>query len=101
MRPYALAMEDGNRSPETRPRKMPWQPVAIVAVICSSLFVVGRMLLRAQERDCEWECFNFPAVVLLLGLAGIALLCLLVLVGMLGIWLVQRAGRPGDEAQAP
>jgi hypothetical protein len=51
------------------------------------------MWLRAEDRDCEWECVNFPAVALLPGLAGVVLICVLVLVVMLGIWLVRQANR--------
>lgn len=90
-------MDHGNLSAEPRPRKLPWQAFATVAVVSASLFVLGRMWLRTEERDCEWECFNFPAVVLLLGLAGIVLLCLLVLVVMFGTWLVRQANRIDDD----
>ena len=74
---------------------MPWKGVASLGVVCAASFVLGRMWLRAEERECEWECFNFPAVAVLLGLAGVVLICLLALVVMLGIWLVRQA--TGDE----
>lgn len=86
-----------NRSPGSPPRRMPWKAVASLAVVCAASFVLGRMWLRAEERDCEWECFNFPAVALLLGLAGVFLICLLVLVVMLGIWLVRQTTGPEDD----
>ena len=76
---------------------MPWKGVASLAVVCAASFVAGRMWLRAEDRDCEWECFNFPAVALLLGLTGVVLICLLVLVVMLGIWLVRQANRAEDD----
>jgi len=68
-----------------------------LAVVCALLFVVGWLWLRANERDCEWECLNFPAVVLLLGLAAVVLFCLLVLVVMLGLRLGRRADRTEDD----
>lgn len=86
-----------NRSTGSRPRRMPCKGVASLAVVCAASFVLGRMWLRAEERDCEWECFNFPAVALLLGLAGVVLICLLVLVVMLGIWLVRKTNRAEDD----
>ncbi len=86
-----------NRSVASRPRKMPWKAVASVAVVCAASFVLGRMWLRAEDRDCEWECVNFPAVAVLLGLAGVVVICVLVLVVMLGVWLVRQANRAEDE----
>jgi hypothetical protein len=41
--------------------------------------------------------FQLPGRRPLLGLAGVVLLCLLVLVVMLGTWLVRQANRTDDE----
>ena len=71
--------------------------VAALAAGCASFFVVGWVWLRAEDRDCEWECVNFPAVALLLGLAAVVLICLLVLVVMIGLRLGRGADRTDED----
>jgi hypothetical protein len=57
--------------------------------------------LRAEERDCEWECFNFPAVAGLLILGAVAFICVVVLIGMLAFRLIRDSGQTDQDPQTP
>jgi hypothetical protein len=48
-------------------------------------------------QDRGWECFNFPAIVLLVVLAGLFLACVLLLVGMLGVRLWRERNGSEDD----
>lgn len=94
-------MTDGDHGRAPQRGRNAWKGVAVLAVVSASLFAGGWVWLRAEERDCEWECLNFPAVVALLILGAVALLCVVVLIGMLAFRLIRDSARTDQDPQTP
>jgi hypothetical protein len=92
---------DGDQGRAPQGGRNAWKGVAVLAVVSASLFAGGWVWLRAEERDCEWECFNFPAVAGLLALGSVALISVVVLIGMLAFRLIRDSGQTDQDPQTP
>jgi hypothetical protein len=94
---YARGVDEAKpERPDTQREQLPWRGVAGFAGAFAFVFGVVWVWMRSEERDCDWECFNFPALVLLLVLAILVLMCLVILVGMLGVSLWRARNRSHD-----
>ena len=80
-------MHEGRLNHSSQRNAMPWKPVSAFAAVVALLLAAVWIWMRRDETNCDWECFNFPAFVLVLVLAGLFLICVLSLAVMLGIWL--------------
>ena len=94
-------MTDGDQGRAPQRGRNAWKGVVVLAVVSASLFAGGWVWLRAEERDCAWECFNFPAVAGLLILGAVALICVIVLIGMLAFRLIRDSAQTDQDPQTP
>ena len=89
-------MNRGGLEPGPEPNGMPWKSVSALATVFAFMSAAVWVWMRQDEKNCDWECFNFPAFILLVGLAGFFLICVLILVGMLCVWLWRGRRRVDD-----
>src|SRR5690349_14878709 len=90
-------MDESDAAQPRSREPLPVRGAGLLTAACGVAFVAVWLVAKVAERNCEWECLNFPLLMLWLGLGILFLGCLAVFVGMVLITLWrEKPSRRGE-----